>query len=234
MQKSFEQALESLHPPVSCIISDGFLGWTLQSAQRFGVPRLVFFGMGIFSTTMCQLLGMEKPHAGTNSLDEPFSMPGFPDRKLTRNDFESPFNEIEPSGPYAEFIEEQIIAMAMSQGMIVNSFYEMEQSYVDYWNEKIGPKALCVGPLCTTVQPPSEAVEKPFYIQFLDEKLAKGEPVLYVAFGTQAEVSADQFQEVAKGLEQSEVSFLWALKPEGVEFFQDFEERVKNKGPADF
>ncbi|KAI3454518.1 hypothetical protein Pfo_011181 [Paulownia fortunei] len=230
MQKSFEQALESLHPSVSCIISDGFLGWTLQSAERFGVPRLVFFGMGNFSCTMYQILGREKPHAGTDSLDEPFSMPGFPELKLTRNDFEPPFNEIDPSGPYVEFMEEQIIAMAMSQGIIVNSFYELEQCYADYWNKKIGPKALCVGPLCMAAQPPSEALEKPSYIQFLDEKLAKGEPVLYVAFGTQAEVSAEQFQEIAKGLEQSQVSFLWASQPKAIEFFQDFEERVKNRG----
>ncbi|GFP95449.1 UDP-glycosyltransferase 90a1 [Phtheirospermum japonicum] len=102
MQESFEKSLETLNPPVSCIISDGFLGWTLVSANKLRVPRFVFFGMGNFSSTMHQVLGREKPHANTVSLDEPFLMPGFPGRELTRNDFEPPYNEIEPSGPYVE------------------------------------------------------------------------------------------------------------------------------------
>ncbi|KAL0440883.1 UNVERIFIED_CONTAM: UDP-glycosyltransferase 90A1 [Sesamum radiatum] len=230
MRKSFEKALESLTPPVSCVISDGFLGWTLKSAQKFGVPRFAFFGMGNFSFTMYQILGRERPHAGTNSLDEPFSMPDFPGLKLTRNDFEPPYNDIEPSGPYVEFMAEQMAAAAMSEGIIVNSFYELEQCYADYWNKKFGPKALCVGPLCMAAAAPSEALEKPSYTQFLDGKSAEGEPILYVAFGTQAEVSAEQLQEIAAGLEQSQVSFLWTLKPKGLEFLQQFEERVKGRG----
>ncbi|KAL0342821.1 UNVERIFIED_CONTAM: UDP-glycosyltransferase 90A1 [Sesamum calycinum] len=160
MQKSFEQALESLTPPVSCVISDGFLGWTLKSAQKFGVPRFAFFGMGNFSFTMYQIFGRERPHAGTSSLDEPFSMPDFPGLKLTRNDFEPPYNDIEPSGPYVEFMAEQMAAVVMSEGIIVNSFYELEQCYVDYCNKKFGPKALCVGPLCMAAAAPSEALEK--------------------------------------------------------------------------
>lgn len=175
---------------------------------------------------MYQILGTEKPHAGTCSADEPFPMPGFPHWKLTRNDFDPSFNQIEPSGPYFEFMEEQIIAMAMSHGMVVNSFYELEKCYVDFWNEKIGPKCWCVGPLCAAAQPP----EKPFSIPFLDEKMAAGEPVLYVAFGTQAGVSEGQLREIANGLEQSGVSFIWVLKPNGIEFIEDFEQRVKNRG----
>ncbi|KAK6123365.1 hypothetical protein DH2020_042903 [Rehmannia glutinosa] len=236
MQKNFEHALENLNPPVSAIISDGFLGWTLQSAQKISVPRFVFFGMGNFSCTMYQILGRENPHVDTVSLDDPFFIaPGFfPELKLTRNDFEPPFNEIGPSGPFVDFMAEQIISMAMSDGMIVNSFYELEKCYVDYWNDKIGPKAFCVGPLCLAAKiSPSETLEKLNYINFLDEKLENQEPVLYVAFGTQAEVSSEQIREIAMGLEKSEVSFLWALKPNGpgcIDFFQEFEERVKNRG----
>ncbi|KAK4437190.1 UDP-glycosyltransferase 90A1 [Sesamum alatum] len=229
MQKSFEQVLESLSPPVSCVISDGFLGWTLNTAKKFGVPRFAFYGMGNFSFTMHSILSRERPHASTKSLDEPFSMSDFPELKFTRNDFESPYNDIEPSGPLVEFMVEQLAATAISDGIIVNSFYELEQRYADYWNNKFGPKALCVGPLCMAA-PPSQALDNPIYTEFLDRKLAEGEPVLYVAFGSQAEVSAEQLQEIAEGLEQSQVSFLWTLKPNGSEFLQKFEERVKSRG----
>ncbi|XP_057806257.1 UDP-glycosyltransferase 90A1-like [Salvia miltiorrhiza] len=228
MQKSFEKALQTLNPPVSCIISDAFLGFTLHSAHKFNVPRLVFFGVGAFPSTMYQVLGREKPHAAAASLDEPFPIPGFPGLELTMNDFEPPYNEVAPSGPYVEFMEEQLASMAASHGMIVNTFYEMERRYVDYWDSKIGPKIYCAGPLCA-VAPPRTAEEK-LYVRFLDEKLAEGRPVLYIAFGTQAEVSPEQLREIALGLERSGVSFLWVLKSETVEFCPNFEERVRERG----
>ncbi|KAL2253972.1 UNVERIFIED_CONTAM: UDP-glycosyltransferase 90A1 [Sesamum indicum] len=223
MQKSLEQALETLRPPVSCIISDQFLGWTQESAEKMGIPRLVFIGMGNYSCTMYQILGRDRPQAGTHSPDEPFSIPDFPTVKLTRNDFEPPLNDLEPSGPFVEFMTEQVIATSMSRGVLVDSFYELESRYVDYWNKKIGPKAFNIGPLCMAVAPssPLEALEKPSYMQWLDERLAKGEPVLYVAFGSQAEVIEEQLQEIAKGLSN----------PIGaVECLQKFEERVINRG----
>ncbi|KAG8363126.1 hypothetical protein BUALT_BualtUnG0001700 [Buddleja alternifolia] len=48
MQKSFEEALGILNPHVLCIISNGFLGWTLESPQKFNVPRSswVISGLG--------------------------------------------------------------------------------------------------------------------------------------------------------------------------------------------
>lgn len=230
MQGSFEKALETLTPPVSCIISDGFMAFTVESAQRFGVPRLVFFGMAAFPATMYQVLGRERPHAAAESADEAFPMPGFPGVELTRNDFSPPFNEVAPSGPHVEFMAEQIASMAMSHGMIVNSFYEMEKRYIDFWDEKVGPKSYCVGPLCVAAPPAAAAEEKAFYVRFLDGKVAEGKRVLYVAFGTQAEVSPEQFRAIAEGLERSEVDFLWVLKPENVQNFPEFEERVKERG----
>ncbi|KDP45370.1 hypothetical protein JCGZ_09619 [Jatropha curcas] len=44
MQPEFERALRNL-PFINFMVSDGFLWWTLESAIKFGFPRLVFFGM---------------------------------------------------------------------------------------------------------------------------------------------------------------------------------------------
>ncbi|XP_022859625.1 UDP-glycosyltransferase 90A1-like [Olea europaea var. sylvestris] len=229
MQHDFEKAIQNLQP-VSCIISDTFLGWTQQSAAKFGIPRLVFSGMGIFSTTVCQIMNRDRPQARAVSPDSPFLIPDFPKLKLTRNDFDPPLCEIDPTGPWVDFMAEQILAKVKSHGLIVNSFNELESSYVDYWNKKMGPKAWCVGPLCLAKPPSTAALEKPLYIQWLDDKSAKGEIVLYVSFGTQAEVSEEQLHEIAKGLEKSQVSFLWVLRSKGLENLKGFEERVKTRG----
>ncbi|CAA0826742.1 UDP-Glycosyltransferase superfamily protein [Striga hermonthica] len=236
MQPIFEKFLGTLTPSVSCIVSDGFLGWTLDSARKFCIPRYAFFGMGSFSSTMYQVLGRERPHAGTVSLDEPFPMPGFPGLMLTRNDFDPLFGEIDPCGPYVDFMMEQLAAIAASRGIIVNSFYELEGEYIEYWDRRIGPKAHCVGPLCMAVVDgpcfTDEEGKRLAYVEFLDRKLSGGEPVLYVAFGTQAEVSEEQIREIAKGLEDSMVSFLWVLGWREAEFLGGlgFEGRVNGRG----
>ncbi|KZV39697.1 hypothetical protein F511_22722 [Dorcoceras hygrometricum] len=232
MQASFEKSLETLQTAVSCIVSDSFLWWTLKSAQKIGVPRLVFFGVGNFSATMCRILWRFKPHAGTDSVDEPFSMTYFPKIELTRNDFDPPFGDINPSGPYVDFMTDCIIALGMSNGLIVNSFYELEPRYVDFWNKNLGPKTWNIGPLCLAAPPPeiNRSKNASCHLQWLDEKLDRGEPVLYVSFGTQAELSPEQFLAIAEGLEKSGVSFLWAVRPKDLDFLPEFESRVKGRG----
>ncbi|XP_009600824.1 UDP-glycosyltransferase 90A1-like [Nicotiana tomentosiformis] len=233
MQPLFEQALLGLQP-ATCIISDAFLGWTQQSAEKFGIPRYFFFGMSIFATTLYQILGIERPQARAISPDEPFVFSTFPWLKLTRNDFEPPFGDLEPKGPAVDFMLEQGSSLANSRGMITNSFYELEPRFADYWNQHLGPKSWCVGPLCLAKLPMTAQLSQPdkkyeTWMQWLNSKLADRQPVLYVAFGTQAEISPEQIQEIARGLELSNTSFLWVTRPKVLEHLEGFEERVKDR-----
>lgn len=107
MQPLFEQALSALQHPPTSLISDAFLGWTQQSAHKFGIPRYFFFGMSLFATSLYQLLGIERPHTVTVSPDQSFTFSSFPWLKLTRNDFEPPFGDLEPKGVAVDFMLEQ-------------------------------------------------------------------------------------------------------------------------------
>ncbi|KAF8399272.1 hypothetical protein HHK36_015137 [Tetracentron sinense] len=229
MQPDFEHALQSL-PSVSCIVSDGFLGWTLKSAEKLGIPRFVLFGMSNYAATLTRVVVRDRPHAGLDSDDEPFNVPSFEWIKLTRNDFESPLKDPETEGPCFEFAMEQIIATSKSQGLVVNSFYELEPLFLEYWNRELDPKAWCVGPLCMAEPPRVEPLMKSIWVQWLDTMLVEGGTVIYVAFGTQAEISSEQLQEIAIGLEKSEVNFLWVVRSKGLEALEGFEERVKGRG----
>ncbi|GMG99339.1 hypothetical protein Nepgr_001179 [Nepenthes gracilis] len=241
LQPHFEDALQNLlskhhhHRPCTFLISDGFLHWTLQSASKFNIPRFVFYGMGGYALTLSTVVSQRGLLSGPESDDEPITVPDFPWIKLTRNDFEHPFNMRQPKGPHFDFVVEMGMASASSYGMVVNSFYELEHQFVDYWNAKLLPRAWCVGPLCLAEKKPkSEAHEKPTWLDWLDQKLAQGRSVLYVAFGTQAEVSNEQLREIAIGLEKSEVDFLWAVSKRGEQqqtIIDGFEEKVvKNEG----
>lgn len=48
MQPDFEQALHTL-PRVGFMVSDAFLWWTQDSASKFNIPRLVYYGMSYYS-----------------------------------------------------------------------------------------------------------------------------------------------------------------------------------------
>uniref|UniRef100_A0A2N9I7M5 Glycosyltransferase n=1 Tax=Fagus sylvatica TaxID=28930 RepID=A0A2N9I7M5_FAGSY len=231
MQPDFENALLTL-PPVSFIVSDGFLWWTLESASKFNIPRFVFNGMSYYSMSMLNTVATNRLFFGLESDDELITVTQFPWIKVTRNDFEPVFTEPEPKGLKFEVINEIVIATANSYGIVFNSFYELESMFVEYWNRECPPKAWSLGPLCLVEQPKirTEPNNKPIWVQWLDKKLDKGSPVLYIAFGTQAEISPAQLKEIAIGLEESKVNFLWMIRKSASEISDGFEERVKDRG----
>ncbi|KAM4124929.1 hypothetical protein ACB094_01G269600 [Castanea mollissima] len=231
MQPDFERALQTL-PRVSFMVSDGFLWWTLESASKFNIPRFVYYGMSYYSSCVSKAVAINRLLFGPESDDELVSVPTFPWIKVTRNDFEPPFTEPEPKGLQIEFTMKAVIATSMSHGIIFNSFYELEPLFADYWNSECTPKAWSVGPLCLA-EPPKGSTEphnKLKWVQWLDKKHDQGSSVLYVAFGSQAEISPAQLKDIGTGLEESKVNFLWVIRKSESEISDGFEERVKDRG----
>lgn len=231
MKPHFEEALQGL-PNVNFIISDSFLGWTLDSANKFGIPRLATYGFNAFSSAICLSVIASRILFEVESDDELFQVPDFPWIKVTRNDFNSPMKDREPEGPHFEFFMETIIATSNSYGLLINSFYELEPKFIEYLNSKSQPKAWSIGPLCLAEAPKTLTTsQKPLYLKWLDEKSENGSnSVLYVAFGSQAEISKEQLDEIKTGLEKSGVNFVWVVGKNGKEVDKEFERRVKDRG----
>ncbi|KAL0377444.1 UNVERIFIED_CONTAM: UDP-glycosyltransferase 90A1 [Sesamum radiatum] len=66
-------------------------------------------------------------------------------------------------------------------------------------------------------------------MHWLDQKLAQNCPVLYVAFGSQTKISPN-LREIALGLEEAKVSFLWVMRESKVELRDGFEDKVSERG----
>ncbi|KAJ6817758.1 putative UDP-glycosyltransferase 90A2 [Iris pallida] len=147
LRPHFERAVAGLPSDISFLISDGFYGWTTESASKLGFPRMVFYGMGGFAMAVSAAVARDKPHAGVDSYYEPFEVPAIPGLKITRAHLNPPFDDPEPSGPMHEFVTEQVTATVNCHGLVVNSFYELEADYVDLWNRLRDMKATawCVG-----------------------------------------------------------------------------------------
>ncbi|XP_028778570.1 UDP-glycosyltransferase 90A1 [Neltuma alba] len=229
MQPHFERMLETL-PRISFMVSDGFLWWTLHSASKFGIPRLVYYGMSSYAVAVCREAAISGIFNGPQPDDESVKLNRFPWIWLSKNDVEPEFRNPDPKSLSFEFHMNVFSSTSQSFGMVVNSFYELEPVYIDYMKEQADHKPYyCVGPLCLAEEPKiniSEGSRKPTWMEWLDEK----QEILYIAFGSQAEISSEQLKEIAIGLEESTVEFMWVIRKKEWELPQGFEERAEKRG----
>ncbi|MED6200359.1 hypothetical protein PIB30_084261 [Stylosanthes scabra] len=233
MQPHFEQALEAL-PRVSFMVTDGFLWWTLQSASKFKVPRLTFYPMSCYCIAVSRVATVEGVFSGSQPKDELVELTPFPWIRVCKDDVEAEFRNMETGGVAQEFHSKIIGTSINSYGMVQNSFYELEPAFADYLISNCSYKTWCVGPFGLAADQAKkiylESDMKPRWIRWLDEKLEHKVSVLYVSFGSQPEVSREQLEEIAFGLKESSVSFLWVVNKKNWELPEGFEEIVKNKG----
>lgn len=224
LRPRFEEALASMRPAASLLVADAFLYWTGASAAALGVPRVSFIGTSAFAHVMREAFVRDKP-AG----DGTYTVPEFPHVQFLLADMP------QLSMPMLALDAKMGKAVAGSRGIIMNTFDELEGRYIEHWDQHVGPKAWPIGPLClaresSTVVDHVHGTE-PSWLLWLDEKAAAGESVIFVALGTLMAVSDAQLKEVARGLEEAQVNFLWALSSaDNVDLTTGFEERVQGRG----
>ncbi|KAL4017596.1 hypothetical protein IC575_021153 [Cucumis melo] len=247
MQPEFEKRLQSLPVPVTFLISDMFFWWTLESASKFGIPRIIFSGMSNYSCAVVSAVMKNRELDRVVCVEEMVTVSDFPWVKICKGDFDTVFwskAEEEPTNLHLELVRKSIHASMKSYGVIVNSFYELEPLFSDYVRNS--ERSWNIGPLCLyqcsfeatrndRTQQPTKHAMRPKWLEWLEGKLRQGEKVLYVAFGTQSQISSEQMKEIEIGLEESGVRFLWARRKveEEKEVFEDhegFEERTKERG----
>ncbi|KAH7291315.1 hypothetical protein KP509_29G011700 [Ceratopteris richardii] len=200
----------------TCVVSDSFVPWTLEVAQRAGIPRVEFWT----SNAMSYLL--------ITNLSRLFAEGVFPEKgSPTKWKTESPLmvdhirglppfsSEIMPqhirfadaSHPFVKFFEEVESCSKFSERILINSVTDLEPSAFKAFDVQ-GVKAYGIGPLPNPVKKP--ASRKADCISWLDSQ-ADGS-VAYVAFGSFAVLSAEETQELAMGLEGSGSPFLWVIR----------------------
>ncbi|RCV11527.1 hypothetical protein SETIT_2G192900v2 [Setaria italica] len=235
LRPRFEEALAAARPPASAVVADAFLHWAQPAAAALGVRTLAFFGANVFAHVIRELCLRNNPAAALRGGATVFTMPEFPDVQFSLADIPLPFNEPDLTVMASIRKMDRKIgrAIAGSHALIVNTFDAMERRYIEHWNRHLGPRAWPVGPLC--LARPATPVSghgggAPAWMRWLDEKAAAGRAVLYVALGTTAAVPDAQLREVAGGLEQSGLDFLWAVRPVDADLGTGFEDRVRGRG----
>ncbi|CAN6331587.1 unnamed protein product [Urochloa humidicola] len=239
LHKPLVSYLQAQNNPPSSIISDLCQPWTGDVARELGIPRFMFNGFCTFSSLCRYIIHQEKVFEKVADDNGLIILPGFPHR-LEISKARSPGNFNSPG--FEQFSEKILEEERRSDGVVTNSFYELEPVYHEAYQKKIGKKVWSLGPmfLCNTemsaiaVRGDKASVDPKHCLQWLESM--KSGSVLYVSFGSMARTVISQIKEIALGLEASRRPFLWVIKSDNeasdIEKFLTggFEERIRDRG----
>ncbi|KAJ7296957.1 hypothetical protein O6H91_Y087900 [Diphasiastrum complanatum] len=243
MQQPVERLMDDLMaadavqgPPV-CLISDSWLSWAQETADKFHILRYVLYPSQprvlapLFYVPVLQAQG----RLPLNVSPTPDDVEACDEELLVRIPNMPPLRNLDCHSlllktARIKSLQDAFIRAWMNvhkaAGVLINSFYELDTLPVDALrNPALNPSKvdiLTVGPLhssATLVYPPSEATEgrnvvsqeEKQCLQWLNSRSASS--VLYISFGTAFLPSPAQVHELALGLEASQQSFLWILRP---------------------
>ncbi|KAI9120882.1 hypothetical protein K1719_007915 [Acacia pycnantha] len=241
-------------PPVTCVVSDGSMTFSLKAADALGIPSVL-----LWTASACGFVGYAQYRylvdQGLVPLkDESCVMNGFLERKvdwipgidnLRLRDIPSFIRTTDPDDIMLNFFIEQVEAAQKATMIIINTFDEFEQSSLQYLSSIYSPPIFTVGPLPLLLQqiPHNHSLissigsnlwkEDTHCLQWLDSQ----EPgsVFYVNYGSITTMTSNQLAEFAWGLAASMCRFLWVVRPDLVEggsviFSKEFKEETKGRG----
>uniref|UniRef100_A0A2P2NGL4 Glycosyltransferase n=1 Tax=Rhizophora mucronata TaxID=61149 RepID=A0A2P2NGL4_RHIMU len=224
IKKSAEQGR-----PVSCIINNPFIPWVSDVAASLGLPSAMLWvqSCACFAAYYHYYHGLV-PFPTEENPEIDVQLPCMP---LLKYDEIPSF--LHPITPYP-FLRGTVLGQCKNLDkpfcILMESFQELEQEVIDYMS-KICP-IKTVGPLFKNPAGAKTTVSADFFkaddcIEWLDTKPTSS--VVYISFGSVVFLKQDQGNEIAHGLMNSGLSFLWVLRPPTKEF-PDMKELVLPDG----
>ncbi|XP_047978187.1 gallate 1-beta-glucosyltransferase-like [Salvia hispanica] len=203
--------------PVSCLINNPFIPWVSDVAESLSIPNAVLWiqSCACFSAYYHYHNGLVPfPTAQEPEMD--VQLPRMP---LLRHDEFPDF--LHPRSPYV-FLRDAILGqfrnLTIPSCVLMDTLDEIERDNIEYMSRVIGRPIRTVGPLCKELDLESEckALRADFFkaedcIEWLDSKPPR--LVVYISFGSVVHLRQEQVDEIANGLAESEVSFLWVVRP---------------------
>ncbi|KAI3827214.1 hypothetical protein L1987_01286 [Smallanthus sonchifolius] len=227
--------LQSEGTTIDAIIYDSVIPWALDVAIEFGIDGASFF------TQACAVNSVYyHVHKGLISLppDSTVSVPGLP--PLERWETPSFVHNYGPYPGWSETVFNQFANIDQARWVFTNSFYQLEKEVIE-WMRKMW-KLKAVGPTLPSMYLDKRLEDDKDYgfslfkanhnecMNWLKDK--PKESVVYVSFGSFAQLGAEQMEEIAWGLRDSNVNFLWVVRgEEGGKLPKDFmDQKITDKG----
>ncbi|XP_065880851.1 7-deoxyloganetin glucosyltransferase-like [Euphorbia lathyris] len=217
-------------PPVSCIIGDGVMSFTVDAAREFGVPIVLFW-----TPSACGFLAymhfrqlidkgltpLKDESLLTNGyLDTVIDwIPGMKDIRL--KDLPSFFRTTDREDIVLNFILSETERAKKANAIILNTFDALEHEVLTTLSSLL-PPVYPIGPLQHMLNNIKDETlksigsnlwkEEPECLKWLDSKTPNS--VVYVNFGSITVMTRNQLIEFAWGLCNSKKTFLWVIRPD--------------------
>ncbi|KAJ3702615.1 hypothetical protein LUZ61_006320 [Rhynchospora tenuis] len=228
--KPFKELLEMVNgvggsPPVSCIVSDGIMSFTLDAAQEMGLKEVI-----LWCTSACGYCGFlhykeliqrgivplkDEAQLKDGYLEMPLDwIPGMKNIRL--RDMPTFLRTTDRDDFMLNFADRECWRHTEATAIVLNTFDELEQIVLDTLQTML-PPIYTVGPLSllsskATKLPISSTLwkEDTDCLKWLDSK--KPGSVVYINFGSITVMTNDQLIEFAWGLANSKCDFLWVIR----------------------
>ncbi|XP_055833837.1 7-deoxyloganetin glucosyltransferase-like [Solanum dulcamara] len=239
-------------PPVSCIFSDGCMSFILDAAQDLGIPPVFFWTYAACGTLgymhYCNLVDkgyipLKDESCLTNGYLETTLdwIPGMKDVRL--RDLPSFLRTANPDDYMIKFtLQEAERSKQYASAIVVNTFEALEKEVLESLQTLV-PPVYVIGPLHLLLKHVDDEnlmdlgsnlwKEEPKCLEWLDSK--KPNSVVYVNFGSITVMTLNHLIEFAWGLANSQLDFLWIIRPDIVLGEQavlppEFMEETKERG----
>lgn len=234
-EKVIKEAEENIGLDMCCLISDSFLWFACDLAEKRAIPWVSFWTAAacslsahVYTNEILKTVASQGEHDETLSL----ILPGLP-HNLEISDLPAEIFADKNPTPLALTLNNMVDKLPKSTAIVLNSFEEIEpivtkdlkSKFKHYLN--IGPNILS-NPTPTIPTPDDD---KNGCISWLDQQL-RPRSVVYISFGTVIVPPGNELRALAEALEESQLPFLWSLRalealPEG--FLQRTEETGQGK-----
>ncbi|XP_027352663.1 UDP-glycosyltransferase 73C1-like [Abrus precatorius] len=234
-----EKMFEELTPKPNCIISDFCFSYTAHIAKKFNIPRISFYGVSCFCLVWLQKLSSSKVVESVATDSEYLVIPNIPDKiEVTKAQIPLPMEKDRKN--FAIKIAE---AEMLTYGVVVNSFEELEETYVRDFKKDKNDKVWCVGPVSLTNKEYLDRADRGNKVssdaencmKWLD--LQKQRSVIYACLGSVCNLTPLQFIELGMALEACKRPFIWVIREKNQteelnEWIMEtgFEEKTKGLG----
>ncbi|KAJ9160236.1 hypothetical protein P3X46_025657 [Hevea brasiliensis] len=214
--RSFHDSLIKLlldvkEEPIACLITDADWYFTQAVADSMKLPRLVLRTSNISSFLVYAALPLllEKGYIPIkdSQLEEP--VPELPPLKVK----DLPGVKTRDVEDFYHLLAELVNETKASSGLIWNSFEDLEQVELSALCKDFPIPIFTIGPFHKYFPATSSSLltQDKSCISWLDKKAPNS--VLYVSFGSIADINEAEFLEIAWGLANSNQPFLWVVRP---------------------
>ncbi|KAG1354962.1 UDP-glycosyltransferase 86A1 [Cocos nucifera] len=203
VEEFMRKLTQAARPPITCLIADTFFVWPSTIAKRFGIPYVSFWTEPAVVFTLYK-------HMDLLIKNGHFASCGVP--AIEPTDLMSYLQETDTTSVLHQIIFKAFEEAKGADFVLCNTVQELEAETISAMQQEKPFSA--VGPLIppgfpgisvrTTLQVESDCS------QWLDTKPAGS--VLYVSFGSYANVSKRDLEEIAYGILDSKAYFLWVIR----------------------